>query len=312
MISLKVKRAMGLAVLLALVFGGNGISRASEEELAYKHLLRAGDLKKEGDFAGAVKEYRAAWKLAEIPEALLEMARLLNYYFNKNAKAIKLYRVFLKKFPNDRQARKAGREMKKAKNQLKIEGSWKADLNDMEAVALTPLKPLPRAHTRKKTILMDKKAEEALKLAAETFTGLPSTCLGCHAGVMGPKINMDATHPVGRIPKGRLAQTVPLDVRFYREGRVICLSCHNPRIIHLSEGNPQKVYKYLRVDTHDGEDLVLFCGMCHARKVSPNSFRRMGLGGKREGEPEIELEEISRGREEFQEEDEVDEDFFAD
>ncbi|MFQ5647454.1 MAG: hypothetical protein ACE5GM_11025, partial [bacterium] len=97
MISLKVKRAMGLAVLLALVFGGNGISRASEEELAYKHLLRAGDLKKEGDFAGAVKEYRAAWKLAEIPEALLEMARLLNYYFNKNAKAIKLYHIFLKK-----------------------------------------------------------------------------------------------------------------------------------------------------------------------------------------------------------------------
>ncbi len=94
-------------------------------------------------------------------------------------------------------------------------------------------------------------------------------CLSCHGGFMGPDIDIMATHPVGRVPTGKLAETVPFNVRFYKEGEVICLSCHNPENIHFEEGTPGKNYKVLRVDTgKQGEDMSRFCAMCHSSQSS--------------------------------------------
>ena len=87
-------------------------------------------------------------------------------------------------------------------------------------------------------------------------------CLGCHSdsdqggqGIL--PISAHTSHPFGR-PVNRKVANVP--EALLRDGAMDCVSCHDP---HPSNPN----YKYLRVDTHGGKDMVLFCDLCHPAKA---------------------------------------------
>lgn len=89
------------------------------------------------------------------------------------------------------------------------------------------------------------------------MSGISSLCMGCHIGDGGPEIAIMKTHPVGIIPNPKIAQ-VPKE--WLREGgKFECSSCHD-----FHPANPN--YKYLRVDTKDGNELGKFCAVCHSDK----------------------------------------------
>lgn len=86
--------------------------------------------------------------------------------------------------------------------------------------------------------------------------GIDSLCLGCHnesEGIM--PIHLSSTHPVGITPT-----YVKVQEKLLRDGKMSCVSCHNP---HPSNSN----YKYLVVDTKKGNDMGVFCAVCHTEQA---------------------------------------------
>ena len=89
----------------------------------------------------------------------------------------------------------------------------------------------------------------------QPLDGVDSMCMGCHSGEGGTEIAIMHTHPVGIAP---VKAKVPAE--FLRDGKITCMGCHEP---HPSNTN----YKYLVVDTSDGENMFKFCGLCHGDKT---------------------------------------------
>lgn len=93
------------------------------------------------------------------------------------------------------------------------------------------------------------------------ISGIDTLCLGCHndsEGIM--PIHLATTHPTGVAPT-----YVKVPEKMLRDGKMSCVSCHNP---HPSNSN----YKYLVVDTKKGNDMGVFCAVCHAEQ-SDNAER---------------------------------------
>lgn len=90
-----------------------------------------------------------------------------------------------------------------------------------------------------------------------TLTGGNTLCLGCHSDEGGVlPIDLMKTHPVGMKPVKVLVPGEVLD----KDGTLRCMSCHDP---HPANAN----YKYLVVNTNDGDDMGAFCGYCHTAQV---------------------------------------------
>lgn len=86
--------------------------------------------------------------------------------------------------------------------------------------------------------------------------GIDSLCLGCHneaEGIM--PIHLTTTHPTGVAPT-----YVKVPEKLLRDGKMSCVSCHNP---HPSNTN----YKYLVVDTKKGNNIGVFCAVCHTEQA---------------------------------------------
>lgn len=86
--------------------------------------------------------------------------------------------------------------------------------------------------------------------------GIDTLCLGCHneaEGIM--PIHLATTHPTGVAPT-----YVKVPEKMLRDGKMSCVSCHNP---HPSNSN----YKYLVVDTKKGNDMGVFCAVCHTEQA---------------------------------------------
>jgi len=86
--------------------------------------------------------------------------------------------------------------------------------------------------------------------------GIDTLCLGCHnesEGIM--PIHLATTHPTGVAPT-----YVKVPEKMLRDGKMSCVSCHNP---HPSNNN----YKYLVVDTKKGNDMGVFCAVCHSEQA---------------------------------------------
>lgn len=92
-----------------------------------------------------------------------------------------------------------------------------------------------------------------------TLGPVDAVCLGCHnekQGIM--PVNLRTTHPVGIKP---VRAKVP--EQLFSSGVLTCGSCHNP---HPSNAN----YKYLVVDTKNGKNMGVFCGVCHPNQSDPS------------------------------------------
>ena len=87
-------------------------------------------------------------------------------------------------------------------------------------------------------------------------SGIEALCLGCHneaEGIM--PIHLTTTHPTGVAPT-----YVKVPEKLLREGKLSCVSCHNP---HPANAN----YKYLIVDTQKGARIGVFCAVCHSEQA---------------------------------------------
>lgn len=94
------------------------------------------------------------------------------------------------------------------------------------------------------------------------FDGVTALCLGCHetaeSGGMGiAPVSSRMSHPYGVVPNPKVA-SVP--EALLRDKKLECVGCHDP---HPSNPN----YKYLRVDTNKGSDMMTFCAVCHSSKA---------------------------------------------
>jgi len=221
----------------------------------------------EGQYKKAVENYRKSWDMGKLAEACYNLATTLDIELNRNEESVIYYKKYFALVPDDNELDDVYELMNKAKTDSVKEGSWKSST---EKVGDDFIKTLEKEYQELQTIKYDDTGrKELMGEDGKPFTGSASVCLGCHGTFMGPKINMNSTHPVGRIPKGKLAETVPKNVRFYKEGRIICLSCHNPKIIHFESGSKGKTYRVLRVDTgKKGENMPKFCAFCHSGKSS--------------------------------------------
>ncbi|NTV12543.1 MAG: hypothetical protein HGA96_01195 [Desulfobulbaceae bacterium] len=86
--------------------------------------------------------------------------------------------------------------------------------------------------------------------------GIDSLCLGCHNDAEGiMPIHLTTTHPTGVAPT-----YVKVPEKLLRDGKMSCVSCHNP---HPSNGN----YKYLVADTKKGNSMGVFCAVCHTEQA---------------------------------------------
>lgn len=86
--------------------------------------------------------------------------------------------------------------------------------------------------------------------------GIDALCLGCHneaEGIM--PIHLSTTHPTGVAPT-----YVKVPEKLLRDGKLSCISCHNP---HPSNSN----YKYLVADTKKGSSMGVFCAVCHGEQA---------------------------------------------
>jgi len=103
---------------------------------------------------------------------------------------------------------------------------------------------------------------------ARTRTGvdieaLDALCLGCHNEAKGIRpIEMHTTHPTSVRP---VYAKVPS--RLLWDGKMTCVSCHNP---HPANGN----HMYLVVQTNKGNDMGVFCAVCHPDQASPESVKK--------------------------------------
>jgi len=227
-----------------------------------------------GRYKEAVEKYRKSWDMGKLAEACYNLATTLDIELNRNEESVIYYKKYFALVPNDNELDDVYELMKKAKTDSVKEGGWKSNT---EKVTADFIETLEKEYQDIQKIKYDDTAKkELMGEDGKPFTGSASVCLGCHGTFMGPKINMNSTHPVGRIPKGKLAETVPKNVRFYKEGRIICLSCHNPKIIHFESGAKGKTYRVLRVDTgKKGENMPKFCAFCHREK---SSMKFLGTG----------------------------------
>jgi tetratricopeptide (TPR) repeat protein len=235
-----------------------GATQLSAQEPGMEHLDMGNEYYKEGAFGKAEQAYKIAWEEDKILDALANLGLLYDFQFNNNEMAIKYYKEYIVADPEYSGIDKINKLLKKAEQDLAQEKEWRQMLKDREAEV--------------KATQAEYKITAAPALPSqpqkEGFDeGLSRACLSCHAGFMGPKVDVMASHPVGRVPKGSLAGSVPASVRFYKEGKVICLSCHDPQNIHFEQGTKGKTYKVLRVDTGpEGEEMSRFCAMCHRDK----------------------------------------------
>lgn len=86
--------------------------------------------------------------------------------------------------------------------------------------------------------------------------GTDAICLGCHNDAEGiMPIHLGTTHPTGVAPI-----YVKVPEKLLREGKMSCVSCHNP---HPSNAN----YKYLVTDTKKGSSMGVFCALCHGEQA---------------------------------------------
>lgn len=255
-----------------LLFSWTKPSFSDKVDRAYDHLDEAVDLERRGFIQRALERYKQAWDLAGIPEACYRIAAVYDKRLNKDQLAVKYYMEFLKVEENTPLAKRAQRSLDRAKQDITATKKWKKNLSETEFSLAEYIDPIRQELGQSK----EKKLEELARQEemGKKFPTQPTACLACHGGYMGPDVNMEATHPVGRIPTGNLENTVPREVRFYKEGRVVCMSCHDPQIIHFSEGMVGKTYRTLRVATDGGRDMPRFCVLCHREKVSPRVIRR--------------------------------------
>lgn len=246
-------------------------SYSDKIDKAYDHLDQGITLERKGLIREALELYLQAWDAAGIPEACFQLAEIYDKKFNDDKQAVKYYTKFLEFEDDTPLAMKAQTLLNKAKQDIVAIKKWKDDLSGKEISLSGYFDPI----LQELGVTPEKKAQELGRVeeTGKKYPTQPTTCLACHGGYMGPDINMEATHPVGRIPTGELDETVPNEVRFYKEGRVICMSCHDPQIIHFSEGTEGKTYRTLRVATDGGEDMPRFCALCHSGKVSPQVIR---------------------------------------
>ncbi len=264
-----------LAVIAVWLVGMQPAQAISPEE-AYQHLEQGNVYHKEGKYKQAVKEYKVAWEEGKLLDACFNLALTYDHDLNENRLAVRYYNEFLNTDSLAPEADKVRKLEDKARREVKQAGWWfdkqgRNRTKEHQAVLLVAA----TAHLKKDALALETERKE------DSYIGLAHVCLGCHSGFMGPQISIDATHPVGRVPKGKLAETVPKHVRFYKEGQVICLSCHTPENLHFEIGTPGINYKYLRVDTDRGEDMSRFCAFCHSTK----SARQHLPGGEEEGRP---------------------------
>ena len=95
--------------------------------------------------------------------------------------------------------------------------------------------------------------------------GIDALCLGCHNDAEGiMPIHLSTTHPVGIAPT-----YVKVPEKLLRDGKLSCISCHNP---HPSNPN----HKYLVADTKKGNNMGVFCAVCHAEQA--DSSERTAAG----------------------------------
>ncbi|HUL60802.1 MAG TPA: cytochrome c3 family protein [Anaeromyxobacteraceae bacterium] len=126
-------------------------------------------------------------------------------------------------------------------------------------------------HTAKDTLIFAVQANKQLlnPKTKQPYTGTTALCLGCHAdsnqGGQGyAPVHANMSHPYGLASVNPKIAKVPPEL--LREGgRFECLGCHDP---HPS--NPY--YKYLRVDTANGQKFDAFCGVCHPIKADVASL----------------------------------------
>jgi predicted CXXCH cytochrome family protein len=86
--------------------------------------------------------------------------------------------------------------------------------------------------------------------------GVDALCLGCHNDAEGiMPIHLSTTHPTGVAPT-----YVKVPEKLLRDGKMSCVSCHNP---HPSNTN----YKYLVADTKKGNNMGVFCAVCHGEQA---------------------------------------------
>lgn len=86
--------------------------------------------------------------------------------------------------------------------------------------------------------------------------GVDALCLGCHNDAEGiMPIHLNTTHPTGVAPT-----YVKVPEKLLRDGKLTCVSCHNP---HPSNAN----YKYLVADTKKGSNMGVFCAVCHGEQA---------------------------------------------
>lgn len=282
-----------------ILFFGVGPSFADKIDRAYAQLDDGVELERKGKIWKALDHLQRAWDVGGITEACYRIAEIYDKKLNDNRKAVKYYTKFLEIEYDSPLASKAQDLLNRAKRDIIATEKWKNDLAEKKFSVSEHSDPIRRelGPTEEKK----KKELKRLQDAERKYSGQPTPCLTCHGGYMGPGVNMEATHPVGRIPTGKLAETVPWEARFYKIGRVECLSCHDPTNLHFSEGTEGKTFKTLRVATDGGENLTRFCAFCHKGKVSQRVIRDRDRQ-EREMEDERDME--------YGDEDEGDEFFF--
>jgi tetratricopeptide (TPR) repeat protein len=253
-----------LIISLGLLLAGGSLHAQEKLDIHQlrQHLEQGNKYYKQGKYRLAAEEYKIVWENGRLPEAGYKLAKLYDLQLNENELAVRYYTEYINADPHSPNIDEAEQLQEKARRDLDKEKEWRERLKKENDQARPSRQEIP-------------KPPEPPPPDKEGFNrGLARACLSCHGGFMGATIDVDATHPVGRVPKGRLAETVPPHVRFYKEGEVVCLSCHDPRNIHFEQGTPGKTYKVLRVDTGPaGEDMSRFCAMCHRDKSSPDILR---------------------------------------
>ncbi len=113
----------------------------------------------------------------------------------------------------------------------------------------------PHYSKSKKMLMTNEPSVETNSHTNKPLDGVDSMCMGCHSGEGGTEVAIMQTHPVGTTP---VKVNVPTDR--LRDGKITCVGCHDP---HPSNSN----YKYLVVDTDNGENMYKFCGLCHGDKT---------------------------------------------
>lgn len=268
------RKAILIYVTIGLLLLAQSATAGIEE--AYRGLEQGNALHKKGKYKEAAQQYKDAWEKGKLPDACFNLALTYDRDLNDNQAAVKYYNEFLKNDPNAVEADEVRNLIDKAKQEISQSSWW------FEKQAKDPNKNEEHGLVEAVRKIQKEAPDADPNRAEDSYPSQAHICLGCHANFMGPQINMASTHPTGRVPKGKLAETVPKNVRFYPEGQVVCLSCHNPTNLHFESGTPGINYKYLRVQTEGKDDLSRFCAYCHSSK---SSSRFLGDGESAERRP---------------------------